>query len=63
MHWSKVVDPDDDHALVPFVRQHENLVLLVTGGWGSGAGFCALCPGWGALGGYTVGKRVEFPGE
>jgi len=61
MHWSKLVDPDDDNALVPFVRNPENLVLLVAGGWGSGAGFCALCSGWGALGGFTVSKRVEFP--
>jgi hypothetical protein len=61
MHWSHVVDEDDDDALVPFVRSPDNLVVLVTGGWGSGAGFCALCPGWGALGGYTVSQRVEFP--
>lgn len=61
MHWSHVVDASDPDALVPFVRHPENLVVLVTGGWGSGAGFCALCPGWGALGGYTVSQRVEFP--
>jgi hypothetical protein len=60
MHWSHVVDENDDHALVPFVRDPENLVMLVTGGWGSGAGFCALCAGWGALGGYTVSRRVRF---
>ncbi len=64
MHWSKVVaNPDDDNTRVPFVRSTDNLVLLVTGGWGSGAGFCALCSGWGALGGYTVSRRVEFPGN
>ncbi len=61
MHWSKLADPDDDDALVPFVRSPENLVMLVSGGWGSGAGFCALCSGWGALGGYTVARRIEFP--
>lgn len=61
MHWSNVVaNPDDDNTRVPFVRGTDNLTMLVTGGWGSGAGFCALCSGWGALGGYTVSKRVEF---
>jgi hypothetical protein len=60
-HWSHVVDRNNDDAPVPWVRTAENLVILVTGGWGSGAGFCALCSGWGALGGLTVSKRVEFP--
>ena len=62
MHWSKVVDASDPEAPVPFVRGPGNLVMLVSGGWGSGAGFCALCAGWGALGGYTVSRRVDFPG-
>lgn len=61
MHWSHVVDENDDNAPVPFLRSAENLVLLVTGGWGSGAGFCAVCAGWGALGGWTVSRRVAFP--
>lgn len=59
MHWNKIVDPNDDDARVPFVRTPENLIMLVTGAWGSGSGFCALCPGWGAPGGYTVSKRVQ----
>jgi hypothetical protein len=63
MHWSHVIDENDDNARVPFLRSAANLVLLVTGGWGSGAGFCAVCAGWGALGGYTVSRRVEFPGQ
>lgn len=61
MHWSHVVDASDGGALVPWVRTPGNLVIAVTGGWGSGAGFCALCAGWGALGGLTVSRRVEFP--
>ena len=60
-HWSHVVDPTDEEAAVPWVRKPENLVLLVSGGWGSGAGFCALCAGWGSLGGLSVSKRVQFP--
>jgi hypothetical protein len=62
MHWSHIVAPNDENALVPFVRSTENLVITVTGGWGSGAGFCALCAGWGTLGGLTVSRRIEFRG-
>ena len=61
MHWSHVVDGNDEDARVPWLRSPENLVICVTGGWGSGAGFCALCAGWGALGGYTQSKKVVFP--
>jgi hypothetical protein len=61
MHWSHVVDPNDDEARVPWVREPANLTIVVSGGWGSGAGFCALCSGWGALGGYTQSKKVLFP--
>jgi hypothetical protein len=61
MHWSHIVDENDPDAPVPFVRSPENLVLLVAGGWGSGAGFCAVCAGWGALGGYTVSRRAALP--
>ena len=61
MHWSKVADEHDDEARVPWVREPGNLTIVVSGGWGSGAGFCALCAGWGALGGYTQSKKVEFP--
>ncbi len=61
MHWSKVTDPDDDNAPVPFIREAENLVLLVTGAWGSAGAHCALCPGWGAGGGQAVRGKVGFP--
>lgn len=58
MHWTKVVDPNDDDAPVPFIRKPENLVMLVSGGWGSGGAFCSLCPGWGAPGGYAVSRQI-----
>ncbi|MEE8442569.1 MAG: hypothetical protein V3S37_02365 [Dehalococcoidia bacterium] len=60
-HWNKIADPDDDDALVPFVRQPGNLVIVNTGGWGSGGGFASLFPGWGSLGGLTQSKVVRFP--
>ncbi len=62
MHWNKLVDVNDDEARIPYLRSPENLVLLTTGGWGSGAGFCCVCAGWGSLGGLTTSKRVSFPG-
>lgn len=61
LHWSKLVDPNDDNAPVPFIREPENLIILVTGGWGSVRAFCSLCPGWGGAGGLTVRRRVEHP--
>ncbi len=61
MHWTRVADKNNDNARVPFMRSPDNLVVLVSGGWGSAAGFCSLCPGWGAPGGFTVRKRVQFP--
>jgi hypothetical protein len=62
MHWNKLVDAANDNAQVPFVRSTENLTLLTTGGWGSGAGFCCVCAGWGGLGGLTSSAKGVFPG-
>jgi hypothetical protein len=61
MHWSHFADPRDDDALVPFVRSLEKLIILVTGGWGSGASFSSLCAGWGANRSQAVSKAVQFP--
>lgn len=63
MHWNKIVDANDDDALVPFVRTPENLIVVTSGGWGSGAGFCCVCAGWGSLGGITSSAKVKFPGN
>jgi hypothetical protein len=60
-HWNKLVDPEDEEALVPYVRKPENLVILTTGGWGSGGGFASLFPGWGSHGGLTQSKAACFP--
>jgi hypothetical protein len=61
-HWNRVVDASNPDALIPFIRTPENLVILTTGGWGSGGGFASVCPGWGQLGGQTRSRRVQFPG-
>jgi len=63
MHWNKIVDAANNDARVPYLRDPQNLVLLTSGGKGSGAGFCAVCLGWGGLGGHTVSRRVQFPGS
>jgi hypothetical protein len=34
-HWTRLVDPDDDAAVVPAVVGPDGLELLVTGGWAS----------------------------
>jgi hypothetical protein len=60
-HWNKLVDVNDDEALVPYIRKPENLIVVTSGGWGSGAGFCCVCAGWGSLGGITSSARVQFP--
>ena len=62
MHWKQVADENNDALQVPFIREPGNLVIMVTGGWGSGGAFCSICPGWGAPGGYVVHRKVSFPG-
>ena len=34
-HWTKLVDVDDDEALVPSMVGEKGLQILVSGGWGS----------------------------
>ena len=63
LHWNKLTDANNPDAPVAFVRSVDNLVIVTTGGWGSGAGFCCVCAGWGALGGLSSSKRVRFPGQ
>ena len=63
MHWGHLVNATDPDAQVPFLRSPDNVVLLTTGGWGSGAGFSAVCAGWGGLGGLSVSKRVNLPAD
>jgi len=38
------VDPDDDHAFVPVIKDTRDLHLIVAGGWGP---LTAVCHGWG----------------
>lgn len=59
--WPRWVDPANKDAMIPVIRDPRNINLVVTGGWGAGAAFCAICPGWGYLGGLAQTKRIEFP--
>ncbi|MFQ6026384.1 MAG: hypothetical protein ACE5Q6_02590 [Dehalococcoidia bacterium] len=61
-HWAQIVDPDDDDALVPAIRQPEDLLLMVAGGWGSGSGFNAICHGWMQAGGLAQTRPVVMSG-
>ncbi len=63
LHGAGMVDINSDEARVRFIRSVDNLIIVVSGGWGSGGAFCSLCPGWGGRGGLTVSKRVQFPGD
>ncbi|MDO8531681.1 MAG: hypothetical protein Q7T26_05880 [Dehalococcoidia bacterium] len=56
------IDPEDDDARVPVVRRPEDFVIMVAGGWGAAAAFCAICPGWGYMGGQLVTRLVTPPG-
>ena len=38
------VDPDDDAAMVPVIKDPRDLHLIVAGGWGP---LTAVCHGWG----------------
>ena len=61
MHWSHVVDENDDDARVPWVREPDNLTIVVTGGWGSGAGFARCARAGARWADIRRAKRVEFP--
>ncbi|HEU4341117.1 MAG TPA: hypothetical protein VFU31_06055 [Candidatus Binatia bacterium] len=59
-HFSHFMDSGDDEALVPLIRQAENLLIVVAGGWGSGSGICAFIPGWGQHGGFAETERIDL---
>ena len=60
-HWSHNVDASNDEARVPLIRNIDDLLVTVAGGWGSGSGFCAFCPGWMQAGGFAETRSIKFP--
>lgn len=56
--WVNFADPN---AMVPAVRRAEDIIIVVAGGWGAGAGFCAVLHGWGRIGGLVHTRRIERP--
>ena len=54
--WLDVEDPNGE-TMLPVLRKPENLIITVAGG--PQAGFCATCPGWGHMGGWSQIKRIE----
>ncbi len=61
LHWSHLTNAEDDNALVPFIREPDDLLIFTTGGWGSPGGISSICPGWGGFGGFTVSQAIEWP--
>ncbi len=57
--WPVYPGADKDDTLVPVVRKPESINLVVSGGWGAGGAFCAVCPGWGYLGGHIQTRKIK----
>ena len=60
-HWAHLVDPSDDDAMIPALRNADNLLGMVAGGWGSGSGFNAICHGWMQAGGLAQTREIVMP--
>jgi hypothetical protein len=58
VYWPRWVDPNDENARVPVVRQPQDLLVFVAGG--SAGRFSAVISGWGAMGTRAVTKPVAF---
>lgn len=59
--WQKYPGADKDDTEVPVVRAPGKIHLIVSGGWGAPAAFCAVCPGWGYPGGMAQTKKIRLP--
>ena len=60
-HWAHTVDPDNDDASIGAIRNLDDLLLMVAGGWGSGSGFNAICHGSMQAGGMAQTREILFP--
>ncbi|MCH8279736.1 MAG: hypothetical protein J4O03_05430 [Chloroflexi bacterium] len=60
-HWAHLVDPSDDDAMIPALRNADDLLVMVAGGWGSGSGFNAICHGWMQAGGLAQTREIVMP--
>lgn len=60
-NWPKWIDPNDPNGRIPVIRRKEDINIVVAGGWGGVGALCALCPGWGVMGGAAQTKRVVEP--
>lgn len=57
-HWTTLVDPDDDNALVPAIVGEHGLRILVTGGWGSASSQSVWLN---SAHGDMVSRRIDVP--
>jgi hypothetical protein len=55
--WPVWLDMDDPYTLIPVVRRPENIHILVAGGLA--AGWSAVLPGWGYMGGLAITRGIR----
>ena len=59
--WPKWLDTSNEDALMPVFPSPDDILITVSGGWGSVVSFCAVCPGWGYMGGFAQSKPITRP--
>jgi hypothetical protein len=59
--WPAWVDQSNPDEMVPVATSPEDIHIIVTGG--DSIGFAAVCPSWGALGGFAVTRALPGPGS
>jgi hypothetical protein len=56
-HWTKIVNPDDDNALVPCMIDQHHLPILVSGGWAPPISQCCIIR---SMHGEMVVKKIDW---
>lgn len=56
-HWTKLVDPEDDEAMVPAMTGPKGLQILVSGGWGSASSQSIVID---TVHGEPITKKIEW---
>ena len=59
--WPRWVDVNNEDARMPIFGSPDDILVMAAGGWGSKAGFCMVCPGWGYQGGIAQTRPLVLP--